>query len=164
MIRTRPKLLTWLGAVLSLSLAGPVGAYNIYKSVDAAGEVTYSTHPPSDAQTVEQVKLQPGPTAEQKAEAQQRQREVANAAKEIQQENEAAAAERAASVQTAQRKVSAAQENLDQASAYHDDDWQGTVSGYRKLKESYFDRVARARIELEQAQTELKTAKQRKSE
>lgn len=166
MIRARPTLLTWLGAMLSLclSLAEPVGAYNIYKSEDAAGRVTYSTHAPADAQTVEQVKLQPGPTAAQTQQAQQRKQEIENAATQIQQENEAAAAERAASIQTAQKKVGVAKENLEQASAYRDDDWQGTVSGHRKLKEDYFERVARARIELEQAQAELKAAKRRKAE
>lgn len=166
MTRSRQKSLPSLGATLALALcvAGPAAAYNVYKNVDAAGNVTYSTHPPPDAQTVEQVKLKPGPTAEQQTQAWQREQKIINAAEEIQQQNEAAAAEQAASVQTAQSKVSIAEESLEQASEYRDDDWQGTVSGYRKLKESYFERVARARIELEQAQAELKAAKQRKSE
>ena len=164
MIRIRPNSTTVLGVALALAAAGPSAAYDIYKSVDAAGNVTYSTHPPPDAQKVEQLELPPGPTAEQKAQAQQREQEIVGAAREIQKQNEAAAAERAASIRTAQKGVRVAEENLEQASAYRDEDWQGTVSGYRRLKESYFERVARARVELEQAQAELKAARQRKGQ
>ena len=134
----------------------------VYKSEDTAGNVTYSTHPPSDAQRVEQGQLKADPSAEQQSEARQREQEFVEAPDQISQENEAAAAERAASIQTAQRKLSAAEKNLQTASEYRDDDWQGTVSGYRRLKESYFERVDRARMAVEQAKPERKTAKQRK--
>ena len=168
MVRTRPlsrmspRVLLLLGPCLALTLSGPALAYDIYKSVDATGNVTYSTHPPPDARMVEKVKLQPGPTAEQRAQAVQREQEIAKAADEIARENDAAEAEWAAGVQVAEVRVVTAEENLETASEYRDDDWQGNIAGYRRLKESYFDRVAHARAKLNQAHTKLKGAKQRR--
>jgi hypothetical protein len=49
------------GCMLAL-LAGTAAAEQIYKSVDAEGNVTFSNEPPAGAVNVDQVKLQPGPS------------------------------------------------------------------------------------------------------
>lgn len=44
-------------------LAGTAAAEQIYKSVDADGNVTFSNQPPADAVDVDEVKVKPGPSA-----------------------------------------------------------------------------------------------------
>jgi hypothetical protein len=52
------------GCVLGLFLlAGNAVAEPIYRSVDADGNVTFSSEPPADAVNVDEVKVQPGPSA-----------------------------------------------------------------------------------------------------
>jgi hypothetical protein len=70
------------GCVLMLAmLAGTAAADQIYRSVDAEGNVTFSNQPPADAVTVDEVSVQPGPSEAAQREAQermQRQEETAN--------------------------------------------------------------------------------------
>ena len=78
-------------------LAGTAAAEQIYRSVDAEGNVTFSSTPPADAAAVEAVSVPPGPSAEQQQEARERmQRQEATAsemgearANRTQQQNEA---------------------------------------------------------------------------
>jgi hypothetical protein len=53
-------------------LAGTAMAGQIYRSVDADGNVTFSSEPPGNATTVEEVKVRPGPSAEAQREARER--------------------------------------------------------------------------------------------
>jgi uncharacterized protein with WD repeat len=55
-------------ALTSLALAAGAGE-TLYKSVDAAGNVTYSDEPPADAVQVQDVQVEPGPTPEAEQEA-----------------------------------------------------------------------------------------------
>jgi len=70
------------GCVLLLVLlAGTAAAEQIYRSVDAEGNVTFSNQPPANSVTVDKVSVQPGPSDAAQREAQermQRQEETAN--------------------------------------------------------------------------------------
>jgi Domain of unknown function (DUF4124) len=62
-------------------LAGTAAAEQIYRSVDAEGNVTFSNQPPANSVTVDKVSVQPGPSEAAQREAQermQRQEETAN--------------------------------------------------------------------------------------
>jgi len=59
------------GCMLAL-LAGTAAAEQIYKSVDADGNVTFSSQPPADALDVDEVKVQPGPSAAEQQAARER--------------------------------------------------------------------------------------------
>jgi hypothetical protein len=69
------------GCVLLLvMLAGTAAAEQIYKSVDAEGNVTFSNEPPANSVSVDQVDVQPGPSEAAQREAQERmQRQEATA-------------------------------------------------------------------------------------
>ena len=69
------------GSVLLLAmLAGTAAAEQIYRSVDAEGNVTFSNQPPANSVTVDQVDVQPGPSEAAQREAQERmQRQEATA-------------------------------------------------------------------------------------
>ena len=68
--------------VLAL-LAGAVAAESIYRSVDADGNVTFSSTPPANAVDVDEVSVQPGPSAAAQREALQRTRRQAAAARDM---------------------------------------------------------------------------------
>ena len=61
------------GCMLMLAVpTGTVAAEQIYRSVDAEGNVTFSSQPPADAVDVDEVSLPPGPSAEEQAAARKR--------------------------------------------------------------------------------------------
>jgi hypothetical protein len=65
---------------LLVLLTGTVTAGQIYRSVDAEGNVTFSSEPPENATSVEEVDIPPGPSAEEQHEARERmQRQEATA-------------------------------------------------------------------------------------
>jgi len=73
-----------LSVLVLIPFAGVVAA-DVYKSVDAQGEVTYSDTPPPRDGKSEEVKLGPEPTAAQIREAEERQRAMAQSAEELEQ-------------------------------------------------------------------------------
>jgi hypothetical protein len=82
MSRFTPTVRT--GCVLMLAmLAGTVMAEQIYRSVDADGNVTFSNQPPKNAVTVDQVSVQPGPSDAAQQEARERMQRQEAAANEM---------------------------------------------------------------------------------
>lgn len=69
--------------VMLALLAGTAAAEQIYRSVDAEGNVTFSSTPPPDAAAVEEVSVQPGPSAEAQREARERMQRQEATASEI---------------------------------------------------------------------------------
>jgi hypothetical protein len=66
--------------LLLAMLAGTAAAEQIYRSVDAEGNVTFSNQPPANSVSVDQVDVQPGPSEAAQREAQERmQRQEATA-------------------------------------------------------------------------------------
>ena len=66
--------------LLLVMLAGTAAAEQIYRSVDAEGNVTFSSQPPTGAVTVDKVSVKPGPSeAEQHAARERMQRQEATA-------------------------------------------------------------------------------------
>jgi hypothetical protein len=55
-----------------LMLTATYMAEQIYRSVDAEGNVTFSNEPPADAVDVDEVKVRPGPTAAEQKQARER--------------------------------------------------------------------------------------------
>lgn len=148
-------------ALLVLPAVSSVGfAYNIYKSVDAQGNVTYSSSPQSDASSVERVNLPPAPSSESVAAAKERESQIVAAGDTMTQDRKARTEEQDRSVDTARREVNGAQQALAEAKAIQDSDWQGTVQGRRHLKPEYFARVAAAESRLSSAQSQYKATRQ----
>jgi hypothetical protein len=68
------------GVLLPALWSGTVAAEQIYRSVDAEGNVTFSNQPSANAVSVDEVSVQPGPSVAQQREAQERlQRQEATA-------------------------------------------------------------------------------------
>jgi hypothetical protein len=73
---------TGCGLLLAM-LAGTAVAEQIFRSVDAQGNVTFSNQPPEDSVTVDQVSVQPGPSDAAQREAQERMQRQEAAANEL---------------------------------------------------------------------------------
>jgi Domain of unknown function (DUF4124) len=69
--------------LLLVMLAGTVAAEQIYRSVDAEGNVTFSNQPPANSVTVDQVNVQPGPSDAAQQEAQERMQRQESTANEL---------------------------------------------------------------------------------
>jgi hypothetical protein len=79
MSRLTHTLRTGCGLLLAM-LAGTAAAEQIYRSVDAQGNVTFSNQQPANSVTVDQVSVQPGPSDAAQREARERmQRQEATA-------------------------------------------------------------------------------------
>ncbi len=82
----------WLAVALGVACAPALA--QVYRSVDEAGNVTFSDAPPADAVEVTPVEIEPGPSAEALQAAQER-AEVARQQLELQREARAAEEKRA---------------------------------------------------------------------
>lgn len=71
---------TFVALLILGSMTVCEAAQPVYKSVDEAGNITYSGQPPPEVDSVKQLKLDPGPTEAQQAEAEKRVRQQAEAA------------------------------------------------------------------------------------
>lgn len=91
-----PPLVLTLGLALSLGLCAQAQAQQqVYRSVDAQGNVTFSSEPPigADVRRVETVELRPGPSEVDRQAAEARAREIQQAADAYDQRRQAAAEE-----------------------------------------------------------------------
>ena len=69
--------------LLLAMVAGTAAAEQIYRSVDAQGNVTFSNQPPANSVTVDQVSVQPGPSDAAQREARERMQRQEAAANEL---------------------------------------------------------------------------------
>ena len=69
--------------LMLVMLAGTAAAEQIYRSVDAQGNVTFSNQPPANSETVDQVSVQPGPSDAAQREARERMQRQEAAANEL---------------------------------------------------------------------------------
>ncbi|MGH8659073.1 MAG: DUF4124 domain-containing protein [Gammaproteobacteria bacterium] len=124
-------------SVLLLACCSLACSETIYKSVDSEGRVSFSSKPPAGARQVEEIQIQPGPTAAQIEATKAR----ANRTVEQAQKSESPAEKRRQAKMAAREKLRDAQAALEKAKAIQPEDWQSLAGGGRHLKQSYFDRI-----------------------
>jgi hypothetical protein len=71
------------GGLLLAILAGTAAADQIYRSVDAEGNVTFSNQAPANSVTVDKISVQPGPSDAAQREAQERMQRQESTANEL---------------------------------------------------------------------------------
>jgi len=139
------------GCCLSL----PSVAQQAYKSVDAKGNVTYSSEPPEGVVDTQPVTISDAPTPAQRQEALRRERQLQQAADNLARERAARDMQSQVVQQDAERAREEAKAMLEQAKVMQDSDWQFLGGGRRHLKESYFERVREAEEKLRAADDAL---------
>ncbi len=130
-------------------------ASQVYKSVDAEGNVSYSSTPPADAVNSETIAIQPPPESGTRNEAMLRENQLEQTSKRLQNDLRSSSDKRDSRLRDTQRAVTKAQNDLEKAQEITNDDWQGLAQGGRHLKESYYARITNAENRLEQAKKDL---------
>ena len=156
----RPAPLQWPLALATLLLQPTLPAETIVKSVDAEGNVTYSSTPTADAVETETLTVPEGPSDAQRREALAREQALQRKAEALKKELVETQARKGKSVGEAEERLAEAEERLEEARVQKDTDWQTIAdTGGRYLKESYFERVREAEEAVRQAEKELAKAR-----
>jgi multidrug resistance efflux pump len=140
--------------VILAALAAPALGQGVVKSVDEAGNVTYSSSAVPGAVTSEPVKLAPPPSEDSVVESQARADEAVEAAEQLVAEDAQQKAEKDAEAAAANEAVAAAEQALEDAKVIQDSDWQNLQGGGRVLNEGYHQRVKEAEARLARAKRE----------
>ncbi|GEM_PF-1878128 len=150
------------GLLRVLVLAGLIGslpavpaAERVYKSVDENGHVTFSSQPVPGAARVEPVQIAPPPPPERVRDAASVQDEVERAADQTRIDLDERLRNWQQRLKRAEDEVDRARAALEAAKKQTDADWRHNQSGARYLKQSYYDRVSRAEVELRRAEAAL---------
>lgn len=151
-----------LPAVALLLLTGAAGAQQVFRSIDADGNVTFSSSPPSpnSGARVDTITLAPGPTPEQRAAAEERMRQIEAEAERITQDRAARRAQQQSDVQGAREALRQAEAELVKAQERGDGDWQTLATGGRVPSAAYDDRVEQAEQRVQEARDALNRAQQ----
>lgn len=141
-------------ALLSQSAVGD----EIYRSVDAEGNVTFTDTRPA-GNTVERVELPPGPSEETLRQTEQRNREIRNAAEQAERKRLQRQQEKTARIEAAKKELADAQAKLADAKTIKDEDRQHLAGGKRRLDPGYFERIEQAEAAVEAARKALQAAR-----
>ncbi len=140
-----------LGVVPGLS-AGE----NVYRWVDAEGNVTYSSQAPVGAADVREIEIDPGPTDEQREQAEARLQRSLEIIEETEEARSEAMQQRSEQVREAEEALTQAEQDLEEAKRVRPSDW---ILGYRTSgmrKPEYYERVKEAEAAVEEARHRLK--------
>lgn len=146
-----------LGGAMLLAL--PAAAEDIYRSVDAQGNVTYTDQPPAGTQEAEKVELSPGPSPESIRHTEQRNREINQATDKAERKRLQQERERQQRVEQARKALEEAEAKLAAAKEIKDEDRQNLAGGKRRITPDYFARVKAAKDEVEKAREALRKAR-----
>ena len=150
-----------VAAAIALTAVGYAPAQErIYKSIDANGNVTYSSTPPDSAnvQRIETVKVEPGPGPAERANAEQRMQRIESIANQRTAQSASRTSARSSSVQAAEQALNEARENLAKAKERGAGDWQTIATGGRVPSASYLQRVQKAQQRVQAAEDALRAA------
>ena len=139
----------------SLLLALPVMGEEIYRSVDAQGNVTFSDQPPAGNRPSEKIELAPPPSAEQVRATEARKQAIDQAAQRAQRERQQQEDEKAQKIAQARKALDEAQAKLAKTKVLQDEDRQNLAGGKRRIRPEYFDRIKAAEAEVEKARKHL---------
>ncbi|MCU7915836.1 MAG: DUF4124 domain-containing protein [Candidatus Thiodiazotropha sp. (ex Gloverina cf. vestifex)] len=152
-------------AVTVLIIAGislssiPVAVAEIYRSLDAEGNVTYTDAPPEGEQAVEKVTLPPEPSAETIRDTELRNMQIRRAADSASQKRLDEKRKKSAKVAQARKMVAEAEAKLAETKVIRDEDRQNLAGGKRRIHPDYLERVNAAKLEVEKARKALRKAR-----
>lgn len=136
-----------------------LSAGEVYRTVDEAGNVTYTDIPPEGDVSAERVEILPPPSAERQRQSEQRNREILRAAEEAKRERQRQKGERESRISTARKQLEEAEARLEQTRVIQDEDRQNLAGGKRRIHPDYFERVKQAEADVEEARKALRRAR-----
>ncbi|MEW8506737.1 MAG: DUF4124 domain-containing protein [Candidatus Thiodiazotropha sp.] len=149
-IRT-PLLAACILTLPSLSSAG-----DVYRTVDADGNVTYTDSPPNVDASVEKVEIHPGPSEASRLDTERRNAAIRKAMEEAQAERLEKEASRGERLSKARKALDEAEESLKKSKEIGDDDRQFFTGGRSRIRPEYYDRIKQAEDKVEAARKNYK--------
>jgi hypothetical protein len=147
--------LVLLFVVLPLySLAGEV-----YRMVDADGNVTYTDAPPAADAAVEKIDIQPGPSEESRRDTEQRNAAIRRAMEEARNERLKKESSHKEQLGQARKALEEAEDALERTKALGEGDRQYLSGGRSRIRPEYFERLKAAEEAVEEARKKYKGAR-----
>jgi hypothetical protein len=144
-------------ALLVLALPVHLSAGEVYRSVDAEGNVTYTDEPPRrDDGSAEKIEIHPGPSEASRLDTEKRNEAIRRAMEEARGKRLKREAARNAKLAEAQKALKEAEEELKKAKVIDDDSRQNLSGGRSRLSPAYLERVRAAEAKVEAARKKYK--------
>ncbi len=150
------NLLIIIGVVLCF--ATPIHA-EIYRHVDAKGNVTYTDEPPAGTKAAEEVILPPKPSSESIRETETRNQRMLRAADEADRKRLEEKRKKQATITQKKKELEEAEGQLEEAKVIKEEDRQNLAGGKRRIHPDYFARVKAAKEKVEKARKALRKAR-----
>ncbi|MEW8646435.1 MAG: DUF4124 domain-containing protein [Candidatus Thiodiazotropha endolucinida] len=131
-------------------------AGDVYRSVDAEGNVTYTDTPPKTDSTVEKIEIQPGPSEASRLDTEERNAAIRKAMEEARAKRLEKKASREERLSKAREELEDAEADLERTKELGDDDRQYLSGGRSRIKPEYFDRIKEAEDKVEAARKNFK--------
>ncbi|MBW9265255.1 MAG: DUF4124 domain-containing protein [Candidatus Thiodiazotropha sp. (ex. Lucinisca nassula)] len=143
-------------ASLIAALPALLQAGDVYRSVDAEGNVTYTDTPPKTDSTVEKIEIQPGPSEASKLDTEERNAAIRKAMEEARAKRLEKKASREERLSKAREELEDAEADLERTKELGEDDRQYLSGGRSRIKPEYFDRIKEAEDKVEAARKNFK--------
>ncbi|PVV11324.1 MAG: hypothetical protein B6D72_07265 [gamma proteobacterium symbiont of Ctena orbiculata] len=139
-------------------------AGDVYRTVDAEGNVTYTDSPPAVDASAEKIEIHPGPSEASRLDTVRRNAAITvrrnaairKAVEEAQAERLEKEAAHDARLSQARKELEEAEENLKKSKEIGDDDRQYFTGGRSRIRPEYFDRLKEAEGKVEAARKKYK--------
>ncbi|MBT2970201.1 MAG: DUF4124 domain-containing protein [Candidatus Thiodiazotropha sp. (ex Ctena orbiculata)] len=131
-------------------------AGDVYRTVDAEGNVTYTDSPPAVDASAEKIEIHPGPSEASRLDTVRRNAAIRKAVEEAQAERLEKEAAHDARLSQARKELEEAEENLKKSKEIGDDDRQYFTGGRSRIRPEYFDRLKEAEGKVEAARKKYK--------
>lgn len=128
----------------------------VYRTVDEAGNVTYTDIPPEAGVSAERVEIPPAPSPERLRQSEQRNQEILRAAEQAKRERQQQKGQRETRISDAKKQLAEAEARLEQTRVIQDEDRQNLAGGRRRIHPDYFERVKQAEADVEAARKALR--------
>jgi len=145
-----------------LLLSSTLWGGEVYRSVDAAGNVIFSDVPPADGAKAERLEVPEAPSASRVRDAEERQRAIQRALQQVESKRKQQEKARDAQLAEARRILTEAEAQLTEAKVIKDEDRQSLASGRRRLRPEYFERIKAAEEAVAAARKHLNELRNRR--
>lgn len=131
-------------------------AGEVYRSVDAEGNVTYTDTPPGTDTKIERVDIHPGPSEASRLDTERRNAAIRKAMEQARSKRMKKEASHEERLTNARKQLDEAEDALKQSKELVDDDRQHMTGGRSRIKPEYFERIKEAEEKVEEARKNYK--------
>jgi multidrug resistance efflux pump len=139
-----------------LILPAHLSAGDVYRFVDAEGNVTYSDESPQTDSSVEKIEIDPGPSEASRLDTEKRNAAIRKAMEEARDKRLEKEATRNAELEMARKALEEAEKELEKAKEIDEDSRQYLSGGRSRLSPEYLERIKAAEAKVEEARKKYK--------